>query len=258
MRVACEAACWAPVLCRDWFCLVDWVDHWQTLVGAALALPLAFWAIRVPARQEHRRQERRRAAVRASMPIRLSELSDYSILAMRRLAKLRRPGGVPNSAFKNFEKPQIPQGLVQGLESTIEALEDERVVGRLSSIIGEIQVLDSNMAELHLKPEAGGNIDSFLRRAALIHAQTESLYEFARGETEVIKHPLDWGDVRRGLQIARVYENTHPDVYGLIERRECQGKAPEAADARITLRSALRERAYTLKQWAASRIRPRV
>lgn len=228
-------------LCGDLACLVSWADHWQTLLGAAITLPLTFLAIIVPWWIEGQKYRRRLAAMRASMPLRLSQVSAYTIGAMKALAEARPLVG---TAGATLNKPNFPDDLVEGLEQTIEAIGKKRVIERLSNMIGEIQVLESRLAELDLNNEVGANVDSYLVQAATIHAQADSLYDFARRRSSNTPIKLTWGNIRTGLLIADVYDACFPDLHALVGRLEERKKDPEDNDPRMSL-------CMRLRFWAA-------
>lgn len=135
----------------DWSTFSHWLNKWQTLVGAAIAIPLSALAIAVTLGQESVRRRRRSVAVRATMPLRLSAVSQYAQDAGRALGACRTSSGVNTTAVRAFAKPPIPNGLIDGLEKTIEATGNQRVVRRLAKMIGEMQVLDSRMSGIRIE-----------------------------------------------------------------------------------------------------------
>lgn len=218
-------------LCADWACTLSWIDHWQTLLGAAIALPLTFLAIMIPWLIEDQKDRRRFAAMRASMPLRLSQVSNYATSTMKALAEVRSHLG---TAGVTLEKPELPGSLVDGLERTIEAIGKKRVVMRLSNIIGEIQVIEARMSGLDLEHEVGANVDSYLIQAATIHAQADSLYDFARRRASNTPARITWGNIRTAFHIAKVYDAHYPDVHAFVGRLEALKSDPEDNDPRMS------------------------
>jgi hypothetical protein len=216
---------WIPKVCTSLACAVRWLDGWQTLIGAAIAIPVAALAIAVSLSHEKRRQEAKLAAVRATMPLRLSTVSNYAEAAIRALAAVRRPGSI--IPIGDFARPAIPNGLADGLERTIEAIHNKRVVDRLSNMIGEMQVLDSRMSGLGPNNEIGANLDVYLVQAATIRAQSDSLYDFARRLSSTTERRLSWGKIKSSLMAGRAYDATHPDVYAYIVRLSARKTHPE-------------------------------
>jgi hypothetical protein len=220
----------------DWVEITKWLDHWQTLVGAAIAIPIASLAIVVPHFQERTRLKRHFIAVRATMPLRLSAISQYAQDAGRALAACRTPTGVDRTATTAFVKPSIPNGLIEGLEKTIEATGDRWVVRRLARTIREIQVLDSRLSAVATEDHDGPYFDSMLMGAGTIYAQASSLYEFARDLTWSTCRVLPWANIVSGLHIMGVREGDFTPLFAMIARFEARHRDPErfATDGAVT------------------------
>lgn len=214
-------------ICRDLACAVVWLDHWQTLAGAAIALPLAFWAIMVPIVQERGRLKRRAFALRASLPIRLREIAAFATLAMTSIAACRSREGTDKISIATFRPPVLPDTLIDGLERTMEALDSHRVNRRLASIIEQLQVLQSRMGEFSEETWDGNWLDSCLVQAATVYAQAEALFEYGRRRSNKTSRVLAWGDVCKALHLAKIFDVTHPEVYQMIKRYRAAGLDPE-------------------------------
>lgn len=221
-------------VCQTAACFQTWLDDWQTIVGAAIALPLAFVAIIAPVLIEGQKYRRRLAAMRASMPLRLSQVVNYATSAMKALAAVRVKDGANLPEGTVFKKPEVPADLIDALERTTEAIGTRRVVERLANMIGEMQVLDSRMGGLEGKLEFGANVDAYLVQAGTIHAQAESLFDFARRRAHTTAAHINWGDVQRAFLIGQVYEVSHPDVHAFVARLHERGKDPEDTDPRMS------------------------
>lgn len=219
--------------CADLACSVFWLDHWQTLVGAAIAIPFAAFAIFVPIIQERRRINRRAFALRASLPLRLSEIVSYATQAVTALSECRGGDGVHEEVMKRFEAPRLPETLVGGLEQTMEAFNNRRVNRRLASIIEQIQVLNSRMSTLPTENHDGAWIDQMLVQAGTIYAQAESLYDYGRRRSNTTPQKILWSDVARALHIAKLFDLAYPDVYSTLRRYDEAHLDPEI-DGRLT------------------------
>jgi hypothetical protein len=243
--------------CQSAACFQTWLNHWQTVVGAAIALPLAFGAIVAPLFIEGQRYSRRLAAMRASMPLRLSQVVNYAKSAMKALAAVRGKDNADLPQGTVFKKPEVPPDLIDALERTIEAIGSRRVVKRLANMIGEMQVLDARMGGLESKPEMGANIDAYLIQAATVYAQAESLFDFARRRAPTTASRIDWGDVQRAFRMGQVYEGSHPDVHAFVARLRERGKNPEETDPRMSrwmrLRLWLRIKREKFEEWRNGR-----
>jgi hypothetical protein len=208
--------------CSDWACAVAWLDHWQTLVGAAIAIPFAALAILFPVLQEANRRRRHFAAMRASMPLRLSLVCDYATDMMHALGGILRGPHDDGSVAE----PEIPPGLVDGLETTIESLQNQRAISRLSDIIVEMQMLNSR-----LKAPTRLHRDALLLQAAIIWAQAASLFEFARRQTDWVSREVKWEDVKLALTIAQIYEGSHQSTHDYVTSLSTRKKVSDPWDS---------------------------
>lgn len=179
------------------------------------------------------------------MPLRLSQVSRYATETMKALAAVRPRIGTANVTL---EKPELPDNLVDGLERTIEAIGKKRVVKRLSNMIGEIQVIEARMSGLDLEHEVGANVDSYLIQAATIHAQADSLYDFARRRASGTPARITWGNIRTAFHIAQVYDAYFPDVHASVAHHEMLRNDPEDNDPRMSPWMKLRLWWATLKE----------
>lgn len=206
--------------------LIAFADHWQTLLGAAIAIPLAAFAIIVPIVHESARIRRRAYALRASLPIRLSEVTHYAMEALGAVAACRTSGGVSKPALTAFEPPDLPPTLVDGLERTIEALTKRSVNRRLANIIEQIQVLKVRMEGLSNDRDKFW-IDAVLIQAATVYAQAASLFEYARREKPSTVRRLTWENVLNAFNLAKMFGPRYDETRATIARYDNSGMDPE-------------------------------
>lgn len=196
-----------------------WLYHWQTLVGAILALAAALWTIRVMRKQMQAEEERhlyalrrKKMAARAQMPDALSELSAY----MRRCAD--RIKGATDAL------PDEPVAAVSALKQVIEFIDDD-AAARTFQLVSWYQVFRARNAHDVHNP-AHPNFPEQLYDAALLQAYINSLYEYARNEADEVDNAEPSREaVIDGLKNAfdLVYMAGHRQlfagVYPIIERR---------------------------------------
>lgn len=235
----------------NWSDAADWLFRWQTLVGAAIAIPFAGAAILVPVLQERSRVSRRFQAVRATLPLYLSSVSQYAQEIGEALAACRSSGGVRASRVAAFIKPEIPADLVGALERAIEATGNRVVIRRLARMIAEMQVLDTRASAVPTEIPDGPYFDVMLLQAGTIYAQASSLFDFARGERNRADQLLAWSDVRSALRIMNVREGNYGPLFAMMSRFEERGADPEER----TGESALRRKVRQLGRRITARIR---
>lgn len=221
----------------DWTNWWAFVDHWQTMAGALIALPFAFLAILAPWLIAQQQAKRRFAAARATFPLYLSQVSGYARTAGRRLKDCRTSHGVSAAALAAFEAPRLPDGLADRLEKVIEATSNKNAVARIANMVREIQVLEARMAGLADDAPQGDYVDSMLLDAAIIHAQVDSLFDFARGATNRVAKRITWRSIGTATNIMRINPVQHADFHAMIGRWAARDVDPERIGVRATLRS---------------------
>jgi hypothetical protein len=244
----------------DWPNFVKWLNNWQTLLAAGIAVPFAAGAIIVPTWIESERTKRRFIAARATMPMHLSAAVGYARDAGMAIARCRTENGTNNEAIGAFEQPPIPAGLIDSLERLIEATKNKRVIRRLARMIGEIQVLDSRMSAIADAKDNGSYLDSMIIDAGLVHAQADSMFEFARGEAKTIVRRLPWRLLKTALNIMRIREGRYSSVIGMIDRFDARDRDPEyvakTISSRLLRRRLNRAGAYVTARLLSKRSAP--
>lgn len=169
-----EIDLWTPLLAFG-----GWLYHWQTLVGAILALLAAWRTIVVMRRQmkaeDDRHKEadkRKRMVARARMPDALSDL----------LAYVR--GCAAYSVRTSTILPEEPVAAVAVLKEVIEHIDDD-AAARTFELVSWYQVYRVRMTPDIPHPQT----PQFAERmydTALLHAYANSLYGYARNETNEV------------------------------------------------------------------------
>lgn len=181
-----------------------WLYDWQDLVAGVLALVGAYWAlmgirqqIDVSERHEDMRLRRRHNAVRATLPLTLSGLTEPLRDMMRALDAVR-PDVRANGFTSCFNPPAVPAQYVIELQAVIASTNQRDVIIPISEAIRQIQTLWSRVETLRDEREqqrrAGleMNIDDWIVQAAQTHAIIESLFEYARDESDQGPSEVSW------------------------------------------------------------------
>lgn len=171
-------------------------------------------------RHENRRIARRDSAARATLPLLLSALCEYaarsasSLLAVYEFAK--NPQAPPHPPF---DPPQPPAELVEDLRQTIEATKNKKVAEILARTLSDLQVLDTRMRGMRGELDKQQfMIDSTVTLAGLVYARAESLFDYARRETNHVHLRLEQDVVSSALNKVRCYRAHYPDVHQLARR----------------------------------------
>jgi hypothetical protein len=224
----------AYAMLRDptWRHLITLLFLWQTQTGAAFALAAALIGAGVilhqtqaNRRQEEEQRERRATALRAVLPLTLSELSDYAAVCASRLAQLlelgragpEQPRGLlresSEAAFRDrarsLKLPSIPTGLVGQLTELIEATKPAHIKPFVI-LIRRLQIQHARGRNIQKQANdkdgllpltidlrtnlVGGVID-----AAEVFVRCSELFPYARGETSAPPTAITSAQVKKAL-----------------------------------------------------------
>lgn len=178
--------------------------EWQGLEGGFLALVAAAVSIFFLRRQimlsdkhEGQRLQRQQNAARATLPLTLSGLIE-SLRSMLLALELARIEVKAKGQADDFEPPHTPTEHIAELQAVIATTDKDSVIKPMSQIIREIQTLWSRVGDLRdqaaQRRRVGleQNIDEWIVQAAQIHALIESLFDYARAETEDGPSSVSW------------------------------------------------------------------
>ena len=197
----------------------DWLYHWQTVVGAVIALVaarLTIGAMRQQMNQEADRhrdaQRRKQMAARAKMPDALSDLTAY----------VRGCGARLVGAAQVL--PEEPVLAIITLKEGVEFIEDS-AAKRTFELVSWYQVFRARMVQDVPSPGQAG----FLERiydAALLQAHINSLFDYARNKADKVDaSKLSREEIENGLKNAFTlthmirYEELYEGVKEIIYRR---------------------------------------
>ncbi|WP_443750196.1 hypothetical protein [Asticcacaulis solisilvae] len=167
--------------------------------SSALAVSMAAaWLLLVQisqsGRQERQRLHRRHLAVRAAMPLLLSDIIDYTDAQVEglRLIFADLEQDLEDRRGRVFAAPPLDANIVQRLQDAIEASPRADIQERLADVLSTMQLVNSRLNGLAL---ASWEHDGQLSRENLIEnmidvaslrALTSTLYRYVRRETETL------------------------------------------------------------------------
>lgn len=191
---------------------------WQTLIAAGFAVVAALTGaclllcqIGQTAELENRRLRNRARALRAALPLALSELSDYAKKCAELNATLtsKQTNGMVQTNGVQF--PSLPVGLVADLTDLIEA-SDENHGRPLIDLIRRVQI--QHARALSIQDRATGhnlvsvttvnNLKAGVLDAAEIFARCSALFEYARGEATTPAEPITFKNVRDAMSLVLI------------------------------------------------------
>jgi hypothetical protein len=216
-----------------------WLYDYQTLLTgllAVLAAAAAWWSTNGQLRAMKQDRNGRMRAARAVLPATLSGLCDYAEGVVRALRSL-----LPAEArlypeminlFADFHGvgvvPKLAPELIQPLERMVELTPVKEVAEQIEAILREAQVLDARTrgfdvgTSLSYHEWAGRIVD-----AAALYARAESLFPFARRQTDKFALGDLWPRVGAALTIFGVRERW---ILEVAEEQRTAGLPPGEAN----------------------------
>jgi hypothetical protein len=204
---------------------------WQTQVGAIFAIIAAGIAatvvllqISAERRLDETRRLRRASALRAVLPLALTELSDYATNCARTLATLlQQPNSLSaNLAGKQF--PPLPAGLVGRLMEFIEVSEPNHarplivLAKRVQIQHARIRDTQQGMTNQHGSILYQPNLSGRLIDTAEIFARCGALYKYARGNAAAPAAAISPDEVKSALIVMRIELSDMSEIERTIDR----------------------------------------
>ena len=220
-----------------------WLQGWQTLIAAVVAAIAVIVAFKNTDRSlahagalEINRRRRKHAAVRAVLPLALSQIIAYAERSALALGDLvgkcdgeTLPAGV---VTESFIEP-LPSETLKSLADFIEYT-DTTSVEVLESTVAWIQIFGSRIRALvqHNNDPTGTwvvvrtEIEGLIVDAATIYAGTASAFDYARRRRADMPTELLWDAVSAALRNMRLWDDEYPRVHQAVERRRSQSTGP--------------------------------
>jgi hypothetical protein len=197
---------------------------WNTTRTVSNARKLELW-----------RRSRKHAALRAVLPLALSEVSDYAERTTKPLLVLH--GNCINGtlihagvAAPKFE--QVPLDVIRAFSEFIE-FSDDTDVQLFVRLIRRIQVHQARLRGLTDKIEdqdetsAEGWIEAMMLQSAIIYAGAAAAFDYGRAKTDKLPEDVDWAGVRSALDNMGLWDFEMPELHERISEYEKAGTKPE-------------------------------
>lgn len=218
---------------NGWAQFCGFLDDWQTLItgilaviGAAIGAAYLHAQIRQTWSIENVRRARKRAALRAVMPLALARIVEYSKSCAETLQEFHSwSNGRILSATGKTEPtiPNLPEETITILSQFIEYSQPGETV-LIEDLLREIQVQSGRLRDIFSDicrldvMVTKDNIEDYLIDTAGVYARASACFNFARGLTDKLPTEVSWDNVRSALRNLRVYDTQYPGVYEQINK----------------------------------------
>jgi len=221
--------------------ILDLIEPWQTSIGAAVALcaaGLAFWnttrTLRNSERLEIQRRRQKQIALRAVLPLALSEIAGYATSIGKTLFELHRScvdRVLVHASAVPVTFDAAPRDVISIIADFIE-YSDQLDVQLFVHLIRRIQVqqarlgsLSRNIARSHGSTSAY-DIEHHIVDCAAVYAGAVAAFDYARQEMEILPSDIVWKNVRSGLKNMGLWQSTAPTVHQVVDRLEQNSNGP--------------------------------
>jgi hypothetical protein len=191
----------------------DWLYTWQTLISGLLALAAALLAgcllrqqIQQTTTLSDQALARKFLAARCFLPIHLVEADDYCGRVKCALNSLTQNDLTSiNENLDLASKMKFPSDSIEQMTKALEFTTSECFSKIIAWIIGELQVLHSQISSITANDDATGgnrpsNVEMHIIQAAKISTMLSRLFEYARQENDELPESIAWKDVKHRLQ----------------------------------------------------------
>ena len=222
-------------LCTNGGCVIDWMDHWQTMITGVGAVVAAMLALRASNAQARSARLGRLRSARAILPAELSNILSYAErvgIALDRkwpsAAVLYTQEWNEDDEFSfSYEGSDLPDSVVRALERVVENTTDKHVAERVESILREAQVLAAR-----LRPTGDESINlavlaSYIVQAAALHARAASLMPYARQHSQSVDGEPLWNRTFEALALMQISREA---VLAYARKEKDLGLPPGEAD----------------------------
>lgn len=207
------------------------IKPWQTLIGGLIAIVaalLAVWnttrTLRNAERLEQFRRSKKRQALRAVLPLVLSEVSDYAEKVTDELAEMDNQCDADKMLHHNAVAapsfPSTPVDVIASLKEFIELADDDIDTKVVVSILRRMQVLQARARGLasDIRSNSGGvtlqhYIETLMLDSATIYAMASACFDYGRGKSESLPTKVDWGEIRSALNVMGCRDFEHATLH---------------------------------------------
>ncbi len=213
---------------------------WQGLEGGGLAIVAALITGKYIVNQtkksqtiEDDRVARQLRALRAVLPLALSNLADWADACGDVLLKARsRAGGVGVSKAALGTMPLLSNDILAQLQGFVEAA-DTKGAESVANLLANIQIFTARMRNAGFLPggyaaknQVVNDLDSHLLGIGAIAAHVATLFDYSRRRSEETPALPGWDGVRTSLKLIGADPLTEPSLFQRLDAREARKAGP--------------------------------
>jgi hypothetical protein len=218
------------------------IQPWQTLIGSSVALVAIVVAylntsrtLAKTERLEQHRRERKQIALRALLPLALSEICKYAEKTAEGLVDLYRAcanGVLVHTGISAPTFPSMPGDVIKSLSEFIE-YSDEIDVQILVDAVRKLQIVQARINGLSSKLKDASDVSSqhwietLIIDCSILYARTAAAFDFSRGEKSELPREIGWDNVRSSLKNMSLWDFEFPSIHAHVTLLENAGSNPK-------------------------------
>jgi len=211
------------------------LQPWQTLIGSAVAILAIAVAYLNTSRTlaktqnlEKYRRTRKLEALRAILPLALSEVCQYSEMVCQALVPLVTSCAnrlLVHDGMTAPKLPLLPPDAIKSLSDFIEYADDVDVQ-LLVALVRKLQILQARLSGLVSKLADSTEVtqeswlESLVIDCSVLYALAAAAFEFSRGEKDDLPPAIAWDNVRSALRNMGLWPDELPGVHERIDQYE--------------------------------------
>jgi hypothetical protein len=222
---------------------IETAQRWQTLIASCVAIVAAIIAwtntsrtLKANSKLELQRRQQKHRALRAVLPLSLSEISLYCSRTAHVLETLWGEcidEALPKKAEIKPTFPPLPTETVRAFVDFIE-YSDELETSLFRTMLARLQVSRARNREIETFFESEdrhmiileNNIEEYILDAAAIYAASAAAFDYGREKTHSLPSEITWDRVRSALRNMKIWDDDLPELYAMIARQEEAGLLP--------------------------------
>jgi hypothetical protein len=225
-------ACWSDACSAQLAANIEsavlflWVDDWEAIVAAGLALLAAIVGLQWSSNKERSRLQQLLMAARAGLSHALSDLSEYLQNAARYASDVHRLAtvGVVPTAKLATDPPELPASAIAALREVILA-SSVREARPFAALLIDLQIQRANLRSLSDKVATSPNsilqheIEVLLARTVIADARMYEMFRYARFEIEKVPDEIARSTVFNSARVLNLDDLEFQDLFQLLDNK---------------------------------------
>lgn len=215
--------------------LYSFLEKWQTLAAAMIALCAAYSANKLIATQiaqtkdlEDKKIEGLHTAYRASLVLTLTKIVRYCQENSNRLQIVHK--NISDAPY--IAIAVLPDAFEAAIEKVISTSPSKNLTELLISLIRNLQIFDSRIHSLKNHRSKCNiitqrDVETLIRQCVHIYSICEPLMDYARFRDENVPDRIDWSVYENAIGLLDYHKDEFEELFSEMDQLKSQGKLPD-------------------------------